>query len=73
MKCIKNKSGDIRRVKDEVADEMVNKGWVYVPKSEYKAVNGKGVIEATVVVEVKEQLYNAEGKPRRNREKKTRR
>lgn len=73
MKCIKNKNGEIKRVKDEVADELVKKGWVYVPKSEYKAVNGRGVIDTTVTVEVKEQLYNSEGKPRRHREKKTRR
>lgn len=73
MKCIKNKTGEIRRVKDELADELVKKGWVYAPKSEYKAINGRGIIDTTVTVEVKEQLYNSEGKPRRNREKKTRR
>lgn len=39
MKCIKNQStGEIRRVKNEVAFELETKGWSYIPKSEWKEV-----------------------------------
>ena len=38
MKCIKNKEGEIRRVKEEEADlKVLQYGWVFVPKSEWKA------------------------------------
>lgn len=41
MKCIKHiKTGEIRRVKDEVAHDLGKKGWVYIPKSEWKAARG---------------------------------
>jgi len=37
MKCVKNEKGDIKRVSDEFAGDLVdNKGWVYVGKSEWK-------------------------------------
>jgi hypothetical protein len=37
MKCIKNKEGEIRRVKEEEADlKVLQYGWVFVPKSECK-------------------------------------
>jgi hypothetical protein len=36
MKTIKNKT-QIKRVQDEVAFDMVKKGWSYCPKSEWKA------------------------------------
>jgi hypothetical protein len=66
MKCIKNKTtGEIRRVKTEVADQMEKMGWGYVPKSEWKAVTR---VETTKVVV--EKVVNEEGKVRRNREKK---
>lgn len=36
MKCVK-KHGKIKRVNDEVAEELVNdKGWEYCSKSEWK-------------------------------------
>jgi len=35
MKCIE-KHGVIKRVKDEVAEDMVDKGWAYCPKSKWK-------------------------------------
>jgi hypothetical protein len=39
MKCIKNKEGEIRRVKEEEADlKVLQYGWVFVPKSEWKAL-----------------------------------
>jgi hypothetical protein len=42
MKCIKNKDGEIRRVLETEADQKVaNYGWVFVPKSEWKALRPK--------------------------------
>lgn len=39
MKCIKNiKTGDIQRVDDRQANNMVGSTWQYVPKSEWKAL-----------------------------------
>lgn len=38
MKCIKNtQTGNIIRVSDLQADQMVGKTWQFVPKSEWKA------------------------------------
>lgn len=69
MKCIKNLvTGEIKRVSDETAYQLETKGWKYVPKSEWK-VEVRGTTE--VVKETK--LVDGVGKPRRNREKKTRR
>lgn len=66
MKCIKNNTtGEIKRVKEEVAYELEKRGWSYVPKSEWKAATR---VEKTAVVV--EKTVNEEGKPRRNREKK---
>jgi hypothetical protein len=37
MKCIKNQTGEIRRVADKDADVKVKSyGWAFVPKSEWK-------------------------------------
>jgi hypothetical protein len=48
MKCIKNKEGEIRRVKEDEADVKVKQyGWNFVPKSEWK-VQVRGVNEKTV-------------------------
>lgn len=39
MKCIKNvKTGDIKRVDDLQANNLVGNTWQYIPKSEWKAV-----------------------------------
>lgn len=66
MKCIKNQTtGEIRRVKDEVAYELETKGWGYIPKSEWKEQTRPQVI----VKEAKPNV-SSEGKPRRTREKK---
>ena len=41
MKCIK-KHGEIKRIKDEQANEMVGqKGWGYCPKREWKELRKK--------------------------------
>ena len=66
MKCIKNQTtGEIRRVKDEVAYELETKGWGYIPKSEWKEQTRPQVI----VKEAKPNV-SSEDKPRRTREKK---
>jgi len=37
MKTIRNKkSGEIQRVEDKIANNMVGNSWEYCPKSEYK-------------------------------------
>ena len=36
MKCIKNESGEIRRVENKEAFAKVGLGWTFVPKSEWK-------------------------------------
>jgi hypothetical protein len=41
MKCIKNQSGEIRRVENKEAFAKVGYGWEFVPKSEWKAVTRK--------------------------------
>jgi hypothetical protein len=57
MKCIKNnKTGDIQRVTDKEAYNMVGNTWSYVSKSEWKMVTRKPkkeevVVESTEVVE----------------------
>jgi hypothetical protein len=39
MKCIKNiTTGEIKRVDDSIANNMVGKTWSFVPKSEWKLV-----------------------------------
>jgi hypothetical protein len=58
MKCIKNKEGEIRRVKEDEADVKVKQyGWNFVPKSEWKlqvrGVNKKTVDEVTVDITAK--------------------
>lgn len=58
MKCIKNKEGEIRRVKEDEADLKVNQyGWNFVPKYEWKlqvrGVNKKTIDEVTVDVTAK--------------------
>jgi len=40
MKCIK-KGEKVQRVSDDKASEMVDKGWKYCPKHEWKEQNKK--------------------------------
>ena len=50
MKCIKSKDGEIRRVTELEADEKVARyGWVFVPKSEWKALRPKPSKEKEVI------------------------
>jgi len=48
MKCIKhNKTGEIRRVADDLAYQLETKGWSYIPKSEWKAATRVAVEESS--------------------------
>ena len=41
MKCMKNtKTNEVKRVSDARAKELAPKGWVFVPKSEWKTSEG---------------------------------
>lgn len=54
MKCIKNnKTGEIERVSDKEAYNMVGRAWSYVAKTEWKAVTRKPkpVVEVVEAVE----------------------
>jgi len=60
MKCIKNKSnGNIIRVEDKVAYNMVGREWDYAPKSEWKALRPQ-VTEKQVVEEEKKEITLSE-------------
>ena len=50
MKCIKNKkTGDIIRVQDKTADQMVGNSWEFVSKDEWKKYHGVAKQETTEV------------------------
>jgi len=67
MKCIKNiKTGEIRRVADLVAWESQNKGWMYIPRSEWKQATR---VEVSLPIQ---KVVTSDGRPRRNREKQNR-
>lgn len=62
MKCIKAikatkdvELGEIRRVDDRTAYNMVGSSWVYVPKSEWKLTR-KPVVTTKVVEQTTEQV-----------------
>lgn len=63
MKTVKNGS-DIRRVKDSVAATMVNSGWKYCPKSEWKATGQKAPVQEQAVKAVKKDKKKKDRKPR---------
>lgn len=51
MKCIKNnKTGNIQRVTDREAFNMVGNTWSYVSKSEWKMVTRKPKVEEKIEV-----------------------
>ena len=63
MKCIQairaNKDvqvGDIKRVDDKTAMNMVGLSWQYVSKTEWKLSRGKKVVEETTTEEPTEQV-----------------
>lgn len=46
MKCIKNKkTGNVIRVANDQANNMVGRDWTYAPKSEWKAATRQPVVE----------------------------
>ena len=59
MKCVK-KNDDIKRVSDKYAEELVSKGWNYIPKKEWKIVRdsakNKFVPTETTIPLVPEEL-----------------
>ena len=59
MKCIKNKSnGNIIRVEDRVAYNMVGREWDYTSKSEWKSQFKKEVVEVKEEVAVVEETIS---------------
>lgn len=64
MKCIKSiraskgvEVGDIKRVDDKTAMNMVGISWQYISKTEWKSSRGKKVVEETIE-ETTEQSTN---------------
>ena len=67
MKCVK--SGDkIKRVKEDVASDLVRHGWAYCPKWEYKSYQRTGTVEKAPNAVEGEKAE--EKKPRKKRAKK---
>lgn len=59
MKCIKNKqTGNILRVEDRQAYQMVGNTWMYVPKTEWKAVTRTVTEKQEVEAEKKEKTVS---------------
>ena len=63
MKCIKSiraskdvQVGDIKRVDDKTAMNMVGLSWQYVSKTEWKLSRGKKVVEEVTTEEPTEQV-----------------
>jgi len=63
MKCIKSiraskdvEVGDIKRVDDKTAMNMVGLSWQYVSKTEWKLSRGKKVVEQVTTEEPTEQV-----------------
>ena len=75
MKCIKSiraskdvEVGDIKRVDDKTAMNMVGLSWQYVSKTEWKLSRGKKVVEETTTTEqsteqVEKKPYKKGSKP----------
>lgn len=72
MKCIKNtKTGEILRVEDRQADAKVGNTWVFIPKSEWKAVTRK-TEKQEVEAEKKEQTISEKALKRKKLKEKQR-
>ena len=63
MKCIKSiraskdvQVGDIKRVDDKTAMNMVGLSWQYVSKTEWKLSRGKKAVEETATEQTTEQV-----------------
>jgi len=75
MKCIKSiraskdvEVGNIKRVDDKTAMNMVGLSWQYVSKTEWKLSKGKKVVEETATEQPTEQIekkpYKKGSKPK---------
>lgn len=76
MKCIQairaNKDvqvGDIKRVDDKTAINMVGSSWKYVSKTEWKLSRGKKVVKETTDQPVDQTTDNLDKKPYKKGEK----
>jgi len=73
MKCIKNvKTGDIKRVDDLQASNLVGVTWQYIPKSEWKAVTRVVSEKQEVETEKKEQTISEKALKRKKLKEKQR-
>ncbi len=70
MKCIKAirtskgvEVGDIKRVDDKTAMNMVGLSWQYISKTEWKSSRGKKVVEETTEESTEQSNTNVEKKP----------
>jgi hypothetical protein len=70
MKCIKSiraskdvQVGDIKRVDDKTAMNMVGLSWQYVSKTEWKLSRGKKVVEETTEQVTAQPTEQVEKKP----------
>ncbi len=73
MKCIKNvKTGDIKRVDDLQASNLVGVTWQYIPKSEWKAATRVVSEKQEVETEKKEQTISEKDLKRKKLKEKQR-
>jgi hypothetical protein len=76
MKCIKAlkaskdvEVGDIKRVDDKTAYNMVGSMWAYIPKSEWKLVNRKTKTTEQVTEQVEKKPYKKGQKSEKHKNK----
>ena len=70
MKCIKSiraskgvEIGDIKRVDDKTAMNMVGSSWQYISKTEWKLSRGKKVVEETTEQDGDQSTEQVDKKP----------
>jgi hypothetical protein len=70
MKCIKAlrtgkdvQAGDIKRVDEKTAYNMVGSSWAYISKTEWKLSRGKKVVEESTEQVVDQSTEQVEKKP----------
>ena len=65
MKCVQNTlTKEIKRVSNERAEELVGKGWNFVPKSQWKGAPGTSHIAATLANPTKDYKLRRKEKKR---------
>jgi hypothetical protein len=71
MKCVKNHTGDIKRVSNEQAERLVSNGvHTYCPKSEWKALRVAPVVAIVHTDEQKREIQRKADKRKQERAKK---